>query len=147
MFISPLRSTSLLLLHTAQALSESVSKALKLTQGNRANGTARFIEMMDKFFDALNVSNFTEGKHKRKPFQNPYRSDSDFRLTVSIDIMYTLACMKSDPQFNPQWLEDTFLPYLDKWEESVQKREGFSKDDINRMQFSTQTKLGLRVTG
>ena len=100
MFISPLRSTSLLLLHTAQALSESVSKALKLTQGNRANGTARLIEM-DKFFDTHNVSNFTEGKHKRKPFQNPHRSDSDFRLTVSIDIMYTLACMKSDPQFNP----------------------------------------------
>jgi hypothetical protein len=30
------------------------------------------VEMMEKFFDVLSVSNFTEGKHKRKPFQNPY---------------------------------------------------------------------------
>lgn len=44
-------------------------------------------------------------------------------------------------------MEKTFLSYLDEWEESVQKREGFNKDEKNRMQLSTQTTLGLRMTG
>lgn len=60
-----------------------MSKALRLTNASRASETAKFVEYMDKFFDALNVSNFTEARKKRKPFQNPYRSDTDFRLTVS----------------------------------------------------------------
>ena len=59
-----------------------------MTQGVEAEETAKFVEYMDKFFDALNVSNFTEGKKKRKPFQNPYRSDTDFRLTVSCIEVY-----------------------------------------------------------
>lgn len=66
-----------------QVLSESVSKALQLIQGGQAGETAKLVDHMDKFFDALNVSNFTEGKKNRKPFQTPYRSDTDFRLTVS----------------------------------------------------------------
>ena len=43
----------------------------------------KFVDHMNKFFDALNVSNFTNGK---KPFKNPYRSDKDFRLTVSSSV-------------------------------------------------------------
>ena len=53
-----------------QVLSESVSKALKLVGGDNVSETAKFVAMMDKFFDTLNVSNFTTGKQKRKPFQN-----------------------------------------------------------------------------
>ena len=44
--------------------------------------TVRFTAMFDHFFDCLNVTNFTTGKHKRKPFQDPYRSSGDFRLKV-----------------------------------------------------------------
>jgi len=44
--------------------------------------TAKFAGTFDKFFDALNVSNYTEGVRRRKPFQLPYRSSSDFRLKV-----------------------------------------------------------------
>ena len=44
--------------------------------------TVKFTEMMDKFFDALNVSNFSNAKKKRKQFQDPYRSEKDFRLSV-----------------------------------------------------------------
>ena len=66
-----------------QVLSESFSKALTLIGGENVKETAKFVTMMDKYFDALNVSNFTNGKHKRKPFQNPYRSADDFRLVVS----------------------------------------------------------------
>ena len=67
-----------------QVLSESVSKALVLTGGQEAQGTAKFVALMDKFFDILNVSNFTNGTRNHKPFQHPYRHGDDVRLTVSL---------------------------------------------------------------
>lgn len=45
------------------------------------------------------------------------------------------------------WLEEEFLPYLDVWEESVNGREGFSDTEKKRMTLSTETLLGLRITG
>ena len=56
--------------------------------------TVKFTIMFDRFFDCLNVNNFTTGKHKRKPFQNPYRSPDDFRLKVCLHAknMHTCAC-------------------------------------------------------
>lgn len=65
-----------------QALSESVSNALKLTGGEEVLETVRFVSMVDPFFDCLNVNNFNIGKFKQKPFQDPYRSAQDFRLKV-----------------------------------------------------------------
>lgn len=72
----------LLELHNLQVFSDSVSKALSLTGGADASETAIFVGMMDKFFDCLNVHNYTSGVHSRKPFQMPYTSASDFRLKV-----------------------------------------------------------------
>ncbi len=51
-----------------------MSKALQLTGGPEVAETARFVNLMDKFFDALNVSNYTNGDEKagmknRKEFQ------------------------------------------------------------------------------
>ena len=48
----------------------------------------KFVRMMDRFFDCLNVNNFVTGKRKRKQFQDPYRanedpSKEDFRLKVN----------------------------------------------------------------
>ena len=59
-------------------LSESVGKAIQLTGGNDAQETANFILLFHKFFDMLNVSNFT----KKKPFQYPYHTGDDHRLKV-----------------------------------------------------------------
>ena len=73
-----------------QVLSESVSKALKLTGGEKTQETARFTSFLDKFFDSLNVSNFCNGKKRRKPFQNPYRSSTDFRLKVNSTLRFYL---------------------------------------------------------
>ena len=42
-----------------------------------------------------------------------------------------------------QWLEETFIPYLDEWEASVLAREGFGKAKKNRMLLSAETLLGL----
>lgn len=89
----------------AQVLSQSVSKALEFTGGPEVEETAKFVDMFDKFFDCLNVNNFVTAYHKRKVFQRPYKSGTDFRL---------------------KWLEDTFLKYLDDWEESVKARPTYS---------------------
>ena len=72
-------------------LSESVSNALLYTQGEEASETAKFALMFDKFFDCFNVSHMNSGKHKRKPFSDPYRSKDDFRLKVCITICHYMA--------------------------------------------------------
>lgn len=66
-----------------QVLSESVSKALMLTGSPEVQGTATFVLMFDKFFDMMNVGNFTNGTRYRKPFKHPYRSSDDVRFSVS----------------------------------------------------------------
>ena len=65
-----------------QALSFSVSKGLSHKLGPIASETSRFVDMFDKFFDALNVVNFDSSRHERKPFKDSYRSASDFRIKV-----------------------------------------------------------------
>ncbi len=68
-----------------------MSKALNLTGGPEVAETARFVDLMDKFFDALNVSNYTNGIKKRKEFQLPYLSAEDKRLEVcAIVYMYAM---------------------------------------------------------
>jgi hypothetical protein len=68
----------------AQVMSESVSKALLMQDEDKYAGSAEFVLMMDRFFDCLNVKGFNSGLKKRKPFQDPYRSASDFRLKVNL---------------------------------------------------------------
>ena len=65
-----------------QVLSDSVSKALTTIGKDETEETAKFVDMFNKFFDCLNVSNFTAGMHSRNPFKSPYRSKTDFRLQV-----------------------------------------------------------------
>lgn len=48
-----------------QVLSESTSKALALSGGPDVQETARFVLMIDKFFDCLNVSNFDKYSKNR----------------------------------------------------------------------------------
>ncbi len=60
-----------------------------------ASETARFVDIFDKFFDAVNVANFDSAKRERKPFKNPYRCALDFRLKVSKlkgDILELMLC-------------------------------------------------------
>ena len=73
-----------------QVMSSTVSSALLYTRNSEVFETAYFIEKVDKFFDCLNVSNFTQGKHSRKPFQEPYRNAGDTRLKVYIKFVLVL---------------------------------------------------------
>ena len=59
-----------------------MANALEHTRGDEVEETVKFVRMIDKFFDCLNVNSFTQGKHNRKPFQEPYRSKDDFRIKV-----------------------------------------------------------------
>ena len=65
-----------------KVFSSSVSKALPLVCGDKARETAHFVGLVDKFFDIMNVQNFSKGRSSMKPFQLPFRSAEDFRLKV-----------------------------------------------------------------
>lgn len=66
-----------------QVLSETVAKGLKFTFKEDAREAAVFVEKIDKFFDSLNVTNYTKCITTLKPFKMPYRSGDDFRMKVS----------------------------------------------------------------
>jgi hypothetical protein len=110
----------------AQVLSSSVANALQFLGNNNTEATQTFVLNMDKFFDCLNVKNCTEGHRHRKEFKKPYRDRNDARF---------------------KWLSDTFLIYLDRWENSVQRDFGhLPKEQQNRMCLSRETLEGLRIT-
>ena len=73
-------------------MSESVANALVNSGNKDAEETAKFIRMIDKFFDSLNVVNLVIGKKKRKAFQSPYMSSNDFRLQVHILWLLNVFC-------------------------------------------------------
>jgi len=61
----------------AQVLCASVATVLKEFGPPGAVETANLCEMMDAFFDCLNVRSTIEYQKKHKPFLAPYRSDDD----------------------------------------------------------------------
>lgn len=61
-----------------------MSIAMQLTGGPEAEKSAEFASVFDKFFDCLNVTNFTNGKYSRNAFKSPYYSGRDFRLRVRL---------------------------------------------------------------
>ena len=72
-----------------QVLSDRVSKGLLAHLGEEATETSHFIEMFDKFFDALNVTNYTSCIKSLKPFKKPYRGKDDYRLKVNVLVKHT----------------------------------------------------------
>ena len=64
-----------------KVLSKTMSEALR-QRGPEMEATAVFVELVDKFFDRLNVGNYTDGKRSRNPFKQPYRGKGDFRFEV-----------------------------------------------------------------
>ena len=65
-----------------QVLSASVSSAFELTGKEEFTETAKFCKMFDRFFDCFNTRRAGEGKEKRKPDLEPYRSVNDVRFAV-----------------------------------------------------------------
>ena len=61
-----------------------MSSGFKMLQSSDYDETAKFCSMFDRFFDCLNTRNANEGRQKRKPDLDPYRSVEDKRFDVSI---------------------------------------------------------------
>ncbi len=64
----------------AQVLSKTMSVVLTKYGGGEAASTAKFCEMVDAFFDCLNVRSTNEHKRKRKPNLAPYKNVDDDRF-------------------------------------------------------------------
>ena len=64
-------------------LSQSVATAIKLRGGDEASETAKFVEMCDKWFDAMNVHNYTQGIL--------VRFSTTLHMNIIIFKVYTLA--------------------------------------------------------
>ena len=67
-------------------MSASVSAAFELVGNEEFEETARFCHMFNRFFDCLNTRNIEEGKRKRNPDLDPYRSETDARFQVGSQI-------------------------------------------------------------
>ncbi|XP_028394454.1 uncharacterized protein LOC114518646 [Dendronephthya gigantea] len=110
-----------------QVMSKTVSLALKryFHEGD-ADETAKLCEMVNDFFDCLNVRSFHEHERKRNMLLAPYRSSTDVRF---------------------DWLENVFLKYLSDWFSSTQTRAGtYTPEQRAQMFLSTQTYKGLQIT-
>ena len=46
-----------------------------------------------------------------------------------------------------QFLRDELIPYFKKWETSAKGRSGFSKEAINLMILSQETRDGINISG
>ena len=59
-----------------------MAKAFELTGGDEVEETVKFITMFNKFFYCFNNQSLSAGRRQQKPFKQPYRSGTDFRLKV-----------------------------------------------------------------
>ena len=87
--------------------------------------TATYCKFMDSFFDCCNVRNQQEGKKKRKPFLEPYRS-------------------VNDPRF--EWLKIEFLQYFSNWKKVISERTDITQKEKDKMFIPLQTYEGLQIT-
>ena len=67
-----------------QVLSATVAAVMRVHGRHESQETARFISLMDRFFDCLNGRSTEEAERKRKPDLRPYRSVVDERFQVSL---------------------------------------------------------------
>ena len=110
----------------AQVLSNRVATVLRQFGSDEASETANYCDMMDQFFDCLNVRSTKEGTYQRKPFLHPYEDQNDERFT---------------------WLIDSFLKYFEDWKVSIETRAGNFTDNARAKMFIPwQQWEGLQVT-
>ncbi|CAB3977278.1 Hypothetical predicted protein [Paramuricea clavata] len=108
-----------------QVLSNTVAEALKRHYlSGEASETAKFCQMMNDFFDCMNVHSTSEHQRKRNPRLAPYQHIDDSRFDC---------------------LNNKFLQYLTSWKSSIDSRGPFSDDDKGRMFLSVQTFTGLKM--
>ena len=109
-----------------QVLSDSMAVALRQLVGDEASETIKLCEMVNKFFDCMNVRSVTEHRHKNNANVKPYTDVNDERL---------------------DWLQSGFLCYLNSWKNNIQQRgNNFSANAKAKMFISWQTFEGFKIT-
>ena len=110
----------------AQVPSATVAAVLRSFGPPDAKATSKLCEMVDSYFDCINVRSTTEHLRKRKPFLAPYSSVNDSRFL---------------------WLTNDFLGFLRDWKDSIAGRpDNFSQNARSKMFLSWQTYEGLQIT-
>lgn len=110
----------------AQVLSYSVGSVMQHHGGVEARETAKFILLMDRFFDCLNSRHWGEAEQRKKPDLAPYVDVNDGRFL---------------------FLQVEFLQYIEEWRMSTENRPGdFSKAARQKMFLTHQTYKGLVMT-
>ena len=118
-----------------------MANAIRLFLKEDAEETAIFIERFNKFFDILNVRNYSEFFMKKNYDKSPYRWGQDKRLEV-YSILIKLIIL-----IHLQWLESVFLPWLKEWEREAKGHKEIKAEERNKLMLSTETLLGIRITG
>ena len=110
-----------------QVLSNTVAQAPQHHYSSgEAQETSKLCQMVNDFFDCMNVRSTTEYQKKCNALLAPYRSTDDERF---------------------DWLENVFLKYLTDWKSSTESRKGaFTDDERGRMFLSMQTYNGLKMS-
>ena len=110
----------------AQILSSTMASVLSHHGGNELSGTSKYCDMIDKFFDCMNVRSVSEHIRKRKNKVAPYTAMDDERF---------------------DWLFNVFLNYFDTWKLSIENRgNNFSLNAQSKMFISWQTFEGFKIT-
>uniref|UniRef100_A0A1X7TLV3 Uncharacterized protein n=1 Tax=Amphimedon queenslandica TaxID=400682 RepID=A0A1X7TLV3_AMPQE len=105
-----------------KVLSETVADIFTYIGDESTKVTQKFVLLFDKLFDCLNIRDDTQWCQKEKPDLKPYREIDDDRF---------------------EWLEETFLGYLNEWKASVISRTDLSKDAQSKLLLSRETQEGL----
>ena len=110
----------------AQILSSTMTSILNHHVENELSHTSKYFDIIDQFFDCMNVRIVSEHIRKRKNKVAPYTAVDDERLN---------------------WLLNVFLSYFDKWNFSIENRGNtFSLNAQSKMFISWQTFEGFKIT-
>ena len=110
----------------AQIMSATVASALEQKYGDYVGETVKFIQIVNKWFDFVNVKNLQEHATNRNPHLKPFTSANDWRL---------------------DWLENDFLNYFEARKISVQNRDcDYTVSELAKMQLLYQTLQGFSIT-
>jgi hypothetical protein len=153
----------------AQVLSFTVANALEMLYGDNISETVKFLRVMNRFFDCINMLTFIHpngviviwflvsfglGLYKESSqCTSNNRSKCNHEMSFpSFNILRVFL-----PDLNPyrstdddrlRWLKEDFLQYFTEWEQSVMNRPGnFTQKEKKGMLLSHQTLTPIIISG
>ena len=117
--------SSMTVSYATQILSETMSNLI-LQYYPEFEATGILCKYMDSFFDCANVRSQFEGKMKRKPFLEPYRSVDDKRF---------------------KWLKEDFLSYFTTWRKNIaENKPQLTEKEKDKLFIPASTYIGIYIS-